>query len=304
VARGGGSIEDLWGFNEEAVARAAAASEIPLISAVGHETDTTLIDFVSDRRAPTPTAAAEMAVPVRLDLLAGLRDVAARLSRSMSAALAQRGQRLRDLSRALPAPERLLDVPRQRLDRAERLGAALQGVVHRGRRSLAEAGAGLRPATLRQMLRGHAQALEALGARLGPALQARGVSKRASFDALARRLRIDPIVRELAAHQRRLEEHGGRLDDGVRVRLERLRQRLTAQGRLLDTLGYEATLARGYVVVRTLSGEIVTRKAQVARPQPLDLQFADGRLRIGGGPRKPRTTSAKPDTGSEQGSLF
>ncbi|PIL22187.1 hypothetical protein P775_00645, partial [Puniceibacterium antarcticum] len=95
VARGGGSIEDLWGFNEESVARAAAASEIPLISAVGHETDTTLIDFVSDRRAPTPTAAAELAVPVRLELLGWVGDMQARLGRALGQRLEVRGQRLR-----------------------------------------------------------------------------------------------------------------------------------------------------------------------------------------------------------------
>ncbi len=126
VARGGGSIEDLWGFNEEIVVRAAAESDIPLISAVGHETDTTLIDYASDRRAPTPTAAAEMAVPVRRELMAWLMEQDARLTAALTQGLTRRGQRLTDLSRGLPRPEALLDVPRQRLDRAgDRLPAAL-----------------------------------------------------------------------------------------------------------------------------------------------------------------------------------
>ncbi|ODM41541.1 exodeoxyribonuclease VII large subunit, partial [Cereibacter johrii] len=116
VARGGGSLEDLWGFNEEIVVRAAADSRIPLISAVGHETDTTLIDHAADRRAPTPTAAAEMAVPVRLELLAGLDGQGARLSRCAAETIRRRDQRLRDLARALPRLESLVAGPSQRFD--------------------------------------------------------------------------------------------------------------------------------------------------------------------------------------------
>lgn len=130
VARGGGSIEDLWAFNEEIVVRAAAASRIPLISAVGHETDTTLIDFVSDRRAPTPTAAAEMAVPVRADLLYTLRDQQQRMDAALRGQLERKTQRLEGLARGLPRPTDILGQAHQRLDNwAERLaGSLLQGV--------------------------------------------------------------------------------------------------------------------------------------------------------------------------------
>lgn len=118
VARGGGSLEDLWGFNEEVVVRAAAESAIPLISAVGHETDTTLIDYVSDERAPTPTAAAERAVPVRSDLLADLATLAVRHERGLRRLLEERRTRVRSAARALPRPDDMLALARQRFDAA------------------------------------------------------------------------------------------------------------------------------------------------------------------------------------------
>jgi exodeoxyribonuclease VII large subunit len=127
VARGGGSLEDLWSFNEEIVVRAAASSMIPLISAVGHETDVTLIDFAADRRAPTPTAAAEMAVPVRAELMITLADLGARKLACWRRNIDRHRKELHLLTRALPALDELLAIPRQRLDAcAGRLPRALR----------------------------------------------------------------------------------------------------------------------------------------------------------------------------------
>ncbi len=145
VARGGGSLEDLMAFNEEIVVRAAAASEIPLISAVGHETDTTLIDFAADRRAPTPTAAAEMAVPVRAELAATVLDLERRAIAGMARSVEERRVRVEGLGRGLGDPARLMEGANQRLDdRAERLLRALPLLVDRRRSQLAEAAARLR----------------------------------------------------------------------------------------------------------------------------------------------------------------
>jgi exodeoxyribonuclease VII large subunit len=149
VARGGGSLEDLMPFNEEIVVRAAALSAIPLISAVGHETDTTLIDHASDRRVPTPTAAAEMAVPVRLDLIAELGGKSARLSASLARLFHERRLHLAGLSRGLLDPQDLIGAAAQRLDdRAERLRLAADRLLRAARHSLDLAAARLRPAVL------------------------------------------------------------------------------------------------------------------------------------------------------------
>jgi exodeoxyribonuclease VII large subunit len=149
VARGGGSIEDLWAFNEEVVVRAVAGSEIPVISAVGHETDTTLCDFAADRRAPTPTAAAEMAVPVRAELLAQVRDLGARSERCARRTLERGGEQLQALLRHWPERAALLAPQQQRLDElCERLPRGLQGRIDRARGELGRAGGALRPALL------------------------------------------------------------------------------------------------------------------------------------------------------------
>ncbi|MEO5338493.1 MAG: exodeoxyribonuclease VII large subunit [Magnetospirillum sp. WYHS-4] len=142
VARGGGSLEDLWAFNEEIVVRAVADCSIPVISAVGHETDTTLIDFAADVRAPTPTAAAEMAVPVRADLMAQVQDDGQRLTVALRRRLAEFDLRLAGLERGLPRPGRLIEEAAQRLDdRTERLERALRRIVERsGEKLLRTAG--------------------------------------------------------------------------------------------------------------------------------------------------------------------
>ncbi|MEE2565965.1 exodeoxyribonuclease VII large subunit [Hyphobacterium marinum] len=170
VARGGGSIEDLWAFNEEIVVRAAAASDIPLVSAVGHETDTTLIDFASDRRAPTPTGAAEMAVPVRAELMASLGAESERLTRSLMRHIDRRRADFRSAARALPRPEGLLGPLRQRLDHAgERLGPTLTSGLQRRRDRLTAVLGGLRPAALKRDLAEKQRRVALAGERFGQA---------------------------------------------------------------------------------------------------------------------------------------
>ncbi len=167
VARGGGSLEDLWAFNEEVVVRAAAASEIPLISAVGHETDTTLIDFAADLRAPTPTAAAEIAVPVRAELVAQVMDLTRRLFAAEQRLMGERANLVRGLARGLRDPKSVIEGHMRRLDDlAEGLGRSLALGLERRRGSLREIAAALRPAMLRRRQADLARDVEAAHDRL------------------------------------------------------------------------------------------------------------------------------------------
>ena len=315
VARGGGSIEDLWGFNEEIVARATAASEIPLISAVGHETDTTLIDFVSDLRAPTPTAAAEHAVPVRAELLAWVQDQDARLTRALTQGLTRRGERLKDLSRALPDAENLLNTARQRLDyTAGRLDPALRQAVSQKRLALQTLSAPLQGSALRGRISSEKQRLTALSERLLAAPDRGLARKRQDYDRLSRRLRPTQIQNSQANGQRAATALFQRLSVAARGQEQRRMQKLEALDRLRQTLGYKATLARGYAVVRG-DGDLVTTQAAATAAQALEIEFADGTLAVGGefasgpqpvkssGPRKPKIIRGGGED-DDQGSLF
>lgn len=282
VARGGGSIEDLWGFNEEIVVRAAAESAIPLISAVGHETDTTLIDHAADRRAPTPTAAAEMAVPVRADLLAWSADQGARLARAVTRVGEDRRQRLADLGRALGRPAGLIQPARQRYDIwSDRLGPALGAAATRKRAAFNSTAARLRGGLLQRFITGEARRLASLAERLHPALLAR-------LDRLGERLagqgrRLAPALvrqaREAARRRADLAQLQARLAAAVQGGLRTGRDDLDRLDRLRVTLGYTETLRRGYAVVRA-GGTVVTSAAEAGRRAQLEVEFHDGRLTV------------------------
>jgi exodeoxyribonuclease VII large subunit len=313
VARGGGSLEDLWGFNEEIVVRAAAASRIPLISAVGHETDTTLIDYASDLRAPTPTAAAELAVPVRLDLLAANEALGARLMQALAQGIARRGERLRDLGRALPRPEGLVQGPMQRLDLwSGKLGAALGLGVAR-KRGVFEARAGvLRPETLRHLIERRSEALDKRGEAMASRVARRMDSGRAAFDKWASRLA--PALSRLIVDAGRRGTEGRVKLDALTMRMEAapvqrfadLSRRLEALDRTRTTLGYGETLRRGYAVVRG-DGSVVTSNKSAATARALEIEFHDGRVIVGAGTAAATSAAPKPPKpkgGAKQGSLF
>jgi exodeoxyribonuclease VII large subunit len=331
VARGGGSIEDLWGFNEEIVVRAVAASDIPVISAVGHETDTTLIDYVADMRAPTPTAAAEAAVPVRAELMGYVGDLDARM-RHATRRIADAGRdRFRAASAGLPRPHDLVNPQRQRLDHAaSNLFARLRHAVQERRMALGEAGSALRPGLLRQSLTERGRRLEELLARARrglmaetraltmrlaaterslPRLARQGVAaRRQRFESASGKLSIRPLRDEVAAGEARLLAASTRLETSYRREIERGRTRLETLDKLRASLGYENVLARGFALVhRTDTDQLVTRAGEATAGLAVEIAFADGRVDalIGGdAPARPKRKPREPGSPGGQESLF
>ena len=309
VARGGGSLEDLWGFNEELPIRAVADSQIPVISAVGHETDTTLIDYVADVRAPTPTAAAELAVPVRMDLLATLASFDERRLRGLSSTLNNRRDRLRDLARVLPKPQAMLGERAQMLDTlAIRLSSALSGKVRDQRIRMADRTARFSDRLLSDLLARRKDKLQDRASVMGPALQR---SLRRSQEAYARSDRLSGARLQLnLAHAREnLSERQDRFLRTLPLHVGRNREQLVSLSRMLGSLGYKQTLQRGYSVVRDTSGAVLPDLKAARGADGLEIEFRDGRLlTAASGPTAKKSGKSGPkgkqtkDGG--QGSLF
>lgn len=315
VARGGGSVEDLWCFNDEGLARTVAAATIPIISAVGHETDTTLIDFVSDRRAPTPTGAAEIATPVLSDLRFAVADLERRLDRAGSRLLDDRRTRLRAVARGLPArPEDLVALAQQRLDHASsRLASGLQQNAALHERRLVTVGGRLGCALLDRAIERRGDRLEGVGNRLGAALQANTTTHERRLLRVSARLTLDPINRRLDQRVAKLNAASARLT--VDRQMERAQTRLSALSRALATLDPKRPKP-GFARIDDETGAMIASAAALSPGQAVSLVFPDGSrgAHIDGGdhaPVRPVATvitlrpAPKPKAPpADQGSLF
>lgn len=324
VARGGGSIEDLWGFNEEIVVRAAAEGTIPLISAVGHETDWTLIDHVADIRAPTPTGAAEMAVPVRMELLSAVASLSNRHGEALLRLFERRKTELRSAARALPQPDAFLATARQRLDLATaRLKPGLAGNLHSFETRLAQIQHKLQRFSPIERLAGMRARFESIGQRPNEGIKRFLMQKQDALRQTGERLHVvrGSIWRTERAridqNRELVRRTAERLMPAIEGGIARKTERLQALLQLFDSLNYKSVLARGYALVRDENNRPVRLASAVASGQNLSVEFSDGAVAVTvkgptgnpGSPIKGRKApasraKAQVNTPKRQGSLF
>jgi exodeoxyribonuclease VII large subunit len=279
VARGGGSLEDLWGFNEEVVVRAVAACRIPLVSAVGHETDWTLIDLVADARAPTPTKAAEWVVPKYSELIEQTAKYSDRLRIAVHRALESQRTRLRAGARGLPRLQDLVALPRQRLDAADRrLGRALLACTGGHGRRLGRVAPRLQPRLLAIRLARSRDRIAAVEGRGREALARLAAVRRSRLERVAGRLGPQLFAHRLTRAGEQLAMLQGRAGRALAVRIDRRRRRLAAAAALLSSLGYARVLARGFAIVRDGEGRVLRSAAGAPPGSAIGVELADGTL--------------------------
>ncbi len=289
VARGGGSIEDLWGFNDEIVVRAAADSDIPLISAVGHETDWTLIDLAADVRAPTPTGAAELAVPVKAELDASVASYKARLQSALTRQFEKARSQLLAAERGLASPDMLLAMPRRRLDEATgRLGRGLDMATRRKRTNYESIAGRLSHRGLSASIARNHDRLDALGRRASAA-----------------------HINKVQSTTRHVMDLARRNQNAFENQVVRTKARYEQAHRLLGSLSYKSILERGYAVVRNAKDTPIASVDKIKSGDAFSVELKDGRISAvaagaGSEPKSPapKKTAKKPEDTTSQGDLF